>query len=219
MDVLNSPLFYNQIVFHRISHQPVILPPYLSNQAKHFISSLLQKNPMDRLGSRGFDEIINHPFFNGIEWEKIRSQSFPLPLLFNEKNESLIQKNYFDHFSYYIDKTDRYEQKQLIKQFLVAWFHSDLQHPCLHRMISSCYGQIPSRANYSQNQNACYYHFLNKEEFIQHCSKESSLYPDICSILQTFSIRLEESTILFEGEKCLCQWRGWGYERMKRNNE
>ena len=86
-------------------------------------------------------------------------------------------------------------------------------------MLSSCYGQIPSRANYSQNQNACYYHFLNKIEFIQHCSKESSLYPDICSILQTFSIRLEESTILFEGEKCLCQWRGWGYERMKRNNE
>ena len=88
MDVLNSSLFDKQIVFHRISHQPVILPPYLSNQAKHFISSLLQKNPIDRLGSRGFDEIINHPFFNGIEWEKIRSQSFPLPLQYNEKNES-----------------------------------------------------------------------------------------------------------------------------------
>ena len=198
------------IIFHRISHQPVILPPYLSNHAKHFISSLLQKNPTDRLGSRGFDEIINHPFFNGIDWEKIRIQASPLPLQCSDLSEASNQKNYFDHFSYYIDKTDRYEQKLLIKQFLIAWFHSDNQNPCFQRMDSSCYGQIPSRANHSQNLSTCYYHFLNKTEFLQHCSKESSLYPDICSILQTFSIRLEESTILFEGERCICQWRGWG---------
>lgn len=33
--------------------------------------------PGERLGSRGVDEIKNHPFFKGVDWDKIRETQAP----------------------------------------------------------------------------------------------------------------------------------------------
>ena len=70
-----------QIVFHRICHQQIVLPPFLSNDAKSFLTGLLQKNPSERLGSHGILDIMNHPFFTGIDWNSVRNQTKPLPYL------------------------------------------------------------------------------------------------------------------------------------------
>ena len=35
-------------------------------------------NPKERLGFKGIDEIKNHPFFEGVEWDKV---TFDTPLI------------------------------------------------------------------------------------------------------------------------------------------
>lgn len=44
----------------------------MSEDLKDLIRKLLEKNPAKRLGSNGdADEIVNHPWFKGVEWDKI----------------------------------------------------------------------------------------------------------------------------------------------------
>ena len=40
----------------------------ISPEAKDFISQLLNKNFMERLGSQGADELKKHSFLKGIDW-------------------------------------------------------------------------------------------------------------------------------------------------------
>jgi hypothetical protein len=38
-------------------------------------------NPQERLGSRGADEILNHPWFAGVNWEKILNKTIRPPFI------------------------------------------------------------------------------------------------------------------------------------------
>ncbi len=40
-------------------------------EAKDFISHLLQINASERLGYNGAQEIKDHPFFKGFDWDKV----------------------------------------------------------------------------------------------------------------------------------------------------
>ena len=42
-----------------------------SQEARDFIKALLVLDPNERLGSRGADEVKAHPFFAGIDWDKV----------------------------------------------------------------------------------------------------------------------------------------------------
>jgi hypothetical protein len=44
----------------------------LSPVAQDFISQLLNKDFSSRLGSKGAWQLKDHPFFDGIDWEKIK---------------------------------------------------------------------------------------------------------------------------------------------------
>ena len=41
----------------------------MSNELKKLIVGLLKKNPKERLGANGADEIKNHEFFKNFSWE------------------------------------------------------------------------------------------------------------------------------------------------------
>ena len=43
--------------------------PYISKEGKDIIYRLLQKDPQKRLGSKGIEEIKQHPWFNQINWD------------------------------------------------------------------------------------------------------------------------------------------------------
>lgn len=45
-----------------------------SDEVKDFMRRLLDTNPATRLGANGADEVKNHPFFEGIEWDKVTSK-------------------------------------------------------------------------------------------------------------------------------------------------
>jgi len=46
------------------------MPSHLSNEAKSLLYSLLERNPNKRLGAgpSGAEEIKNHSFFRGYDW-------------------------------------------------------------------------------------------------------------------------------------------------------
>lgn len=42
-----------------------------SNEARDFMQRLMTLDPNERLGANGADEVKNHPFFEGIDWDKV----------------------------------------------------------------------------------------------------------------------------------------------------
>ena len=62
------------------------------DDAKDLITQLLQHNPLDRLGRAGAQEVKEHYFFDGVDWEGIlRQKAEFIPDLENEEDTS-----YFD---------------------------------------------------------------------------------------------------------------------------
>jgi len=54
-------------------------PNLFPEDARNLIESLLKPIPTERLGYNSFDEIKQHPFFTGIDWEKINEIQPPKP--------------------------------------------------------------------------------------------------------------------------------------------
>jgi serine/threonine-protein kinase RIM15 len=57
----------------------------MSPEAADLIKKLLVLDPKERLGTNGADEIKRHPFFKGINWDKLRTQQ--APIIPEHKNE------------------------------------------------------------------------------------------------------------------------------------
>eukprot|EP01156_Anaeramoeba_ignava_P022696 Anaeramoba_ignava/c20957_g2_i3.p1 GENE.c20957_g2_i3~~c20957_g2_i3.p1 ORF type:complete len:339 (-),score=99.22 c20957_g2_i3:315-1331(-) len=75
------PPFYSsnrKRMFDMILHDNFTFSEDLSDECKSFISGLLIKVPMLRLGSGedGFAEIKSHPFFRGIDWNKVLDREY-----------------------------------------------------------------------------------------------------------------------------------------------
>lgn len=66
-------------LYNLILTAPVLYPGYLSPAGKSFCAALLQRNPLNRLGYCGADEIKAHPFFEGIDWKLLREKKLPVP--------------------------------------------------------------------------------------------------------------------------------------------
>ena len=60
-------------LFNNIMNGPLKLPRSISNNAKTLMVSLLNRNPTRRLGAgpEGALEIMRHPFFANIDWDKV----------------------------------------------------------------------------------------------------------------------------------------------------
>ena len=91
------PPFYckdRNILFDYIINKEPEYPEYLSNEVIDLIQKLLIKNPDKRLGSNGADEIKNHIFFNGMNWEKLFNKKIRPPFIPKLKNA--IDTKYID---------------------------------------------------------------------------------------------------------------------------
>ena len=52
---------------------------HLSEEAKDIIDRLTVHDPQERLGLNGPEEVINHPFFKGVDWDKLRRKEYDMP--------------------------------------------------------------------------------------------------------------------------------------------
>lgn len=69
-------------LFHRIKNSDPKYPKHMSNSTRTFLEMLLLKEPSKRLGSKGAQEIKDHPWFENVNWDYIynkKYQSFYVP--------------------------------------------------------------------------------------------------------------------------------------------
>jgi ribosomal protein S6 kinase alpha-5 len=64
-------------IAQRILKKRVPFPKNMDSQAKSFIAGLLEKDASIRLGAKGVNEIKDHPFFQGINWEMVEQRKMP----------------------------------------------------------------------------------------------------------------------------------------------
>ena len=86
------------------------LPEGYSNEAADFINKLIQRKPKNRLGKNGINEVINHPWLKGFDWEELKKKN--LEAFFIPK----IGDNFDKKFCLKSDKisTDTYERYKQI---------------------------------------------------------------------------------------------------------
>lgn len=70
----------------------------IPDESKNLISSLLQRNPLDRFGTSGSEQVKEHLFFSGMNWDA----------LLRQKAEFVPQLDDEDDTSYFDTRTDRY---------------------------------------------------------------------------------------------------------------
>ncbi|OQR79110.1 protein kinase-like [Tropilaelaps mercedesae] len=66
-----------------------------SETLKNYLSSLLTKNPRDRLGSREYMDIFTHPLFFEVNWQRLPKQQVwceELDAAFTERSSSFVEK-------------------------------------------------------------------------------------------------------------------------------
>ncbi|GMF38182.1 unnamed protein product [Phytophthora fragariaefolia] len=68
-----------QKLFDRVRNAPLTFPDDVDPVARDFISGLLRRDPSTRLGSKSADEVKNHPYFSGMNWQDLYDRKIPPP--------------------------------------------------------------------------------------------------------------------------------------------
>lgn len=68
-------------------------PDDMEPDTKDMLSHLLDTDPETRFGSRGLDEVFNHPYFKGIDWNKLEMKHIDPPFVPNTNNSQSMKKN------------------------------------------------------------------------------------------------------------------------------
>ncbi|EGC33059.1 hypothetical protein DICPUDRAFT_56680 [Dictyostelium purpureum] len=70
------------LTFQKVSNRDLVYPLNMNPTIKDLVEKLLVVKPSDRLGSKtapgGFDNLKNHPFFEGIDWNNLSNTQPPL---------------------------------------------------------------------------------------------------------------------------------------------
>ena len=78
-------------MYKKILNDPVSIPKSLSSELKDFLSLLLKKNPLKRLGhKKGIEEIKSHPWCKDIDWKSYLARKIVPPF------KPHLQKSHFD---------------------------------------------------------------------------------------------------------------------------
>ena len=78
------------------------MPEGWSTNALDLVNRLLQRKPEQRIGYNGIEEIISHPWFKNINWQKLEKKEIQAPYLpnvmdiseFRQKTRTTILDNY-----------------------------------------------------------------------------------------------------------------------------
>ena len=81
----------------KIYEKKIDFPRKISNEARDLVEKFLVVNPTERLGygPNGTDDIKNHPFFNGVDWDLAIQKKYKPPFIPKLKND--VDLRYFDN--------------------------------------------------------------------------------------------------------------------------
>jgi serine/threonine protein kinase len=68
-----------QKLFDRVRNAPLTFPDEVNPDARSLITGLLNRNPVERLGSRSADDVKNHEFFRDIDWKDLYDRKLRPP--------------------------------------------------------------------------------------------------------------------------------------------
>jgi len=93
------PPFYSEntnLMYKKILHNKLLFPPGYSELGQSLVRGLLERDPRRRLGGGPSDaiEVQKHPFFAGMDWERLYKKQYKPP--FKPKVESEADTSNFD---------------------------------------------------------------------------------------------------------------------------
>lgn len=79
------------MVFHKIKERKIEFPRGIDNDTRDIIDRLLDLNPLRRIGMAGYSDFKRHPYFKGIDFDKLEKRKLPVPCLqvFDKKSKSM----------------------------------------------------------------------------------------------------------------------------------
>ena len=89
--MVGLPPFYSEEtnqLFEKIIKNTAKFPKTMSEEAKDLISRFLEKDPTKRLGYAETEKIKAHPWFNGIDWNKLLDKKIESPCVPKLKSET-----------------------------------------------------------------------------------------------------------------------------------
>ncbi|KAL0485534.1 serine/threonine-protein kinase [Acrasis kona] len=66
-------------LYEQVLRMDVGFPEHVSANARSLVSALLTKKPEERLGAQKGEDVQNHPFFQGIDWQKLLDKQIEPP--------------------------------------------------------------------------------------------------------------------------------------------
>ena len=85
--ITGLPPFYSpnmNIMYQKILSSEIKYPNYMSAEAQSLLAGLLNRDPEKRLGTtaeQDGDDVFAHPFFSGIDWDKLYKKAIPPPFV------------------------------------------------------------------------------------------------------------------------------------------
>ncbi|EPY49778.1 AGC/AKT protein kinase Gad8 [Schizosaccharomyces cryophilus OY26] len=95
--ITGLPPFYDENLnemYRKILQDTLRFPDNIDKDGRNLLCGLLTRSPEKRLGSRGAQEIKNHPFFADIDWKKLCAKKIQPP--FKPSVDSAIDTSNFD---------------------------------------------------------------------------------------------------------------------------
>ncbi|KAH9104229.1 hypothetical protein LEN26_015106 [Aphanomyces euteiches] len=83
MSIGKSPFFDSNIekMYHKIQNDPLVFPvtPETSPELQDLLMGLLRKDPHQRYGTNSISDILDHPFFAGLDWDMLLQKKIEAP--------------------------------------------------------------------------------------------------------------------------------------------
>jgi len=139
------PPFYDQDVnkmYQRILQDSLRFPEEMSPEAKAIISALLRRDPLERLGVNGADEIKRQPFFSAIDWNKLLAKKIQPP--FKPSVSGLIDVSNFDPEFTSETATDSLVTDSNLSETVQDQFRGFTYNPTNEHLRESQFGSVAS---------------------------------------------------------------------------
>ncbi|KAJ6252137.1 serine/threonine-protein kinase ypk2/ykr2 [Anaeramoeba flamelloides] len=104
--LVGMPPFYAEELddlYMLILRSQIKVPSSVKTAARDLILKLLDRNPTTRLGSNGSSDIKKHPFFSGINWEKVYNKEYTpefLPQISNGTRSTEPDKEFTEEYAF-----------------------------------------------------------------------------------------------------------------------